>query len=468
MLGSRGVMKSCDGSLHSRLGMTRGRQVALLACAGLLSMDAVAAGDAATAKTFGILAVLIVLAKAASLVERFKQPAVLGEIAMGIIVGNLFLLGFDFFEPAKKDPILQFLAEFGVVVLLFQIGLETNVATMMKVGVRALLVAVVGVVAPFVIGVWFVGPVLFPGGSFNTYLFFGATLTATSVGITARVFQDMGKLHSREAQIVLGAAVIDDVIGLIILAIVSAVVKSGTVSLMEVLVITGKAVGFLVGALLAGRYLARFFTGIFIRINTGLGVKLVLAMGTCLMFAYVSSLLGLAPIVGAFAAGLILDEVYFRGFADATLSDDVRVAVKDADASTTQRVGEVLEKHAKHHLETLMAPIGFVFVPLFFIYTGMQVNLTVLNDSHLVLVALGVTFVAFAGKLVSGLVAGPVNKWIVGWGMAPRGEVGLIFAVVGRQLGVVDDEEFAAIIIMVMLTTLLTPLVLAWLIKRQR
>ena len=112
-------------------------------------------------------------------------------------------------------------------------------------------------------------------------------------------------------------------------------------------------------------------------------------------------------------------------------------------------------------------PIGWVFVPLFFIYTGMQVNLEVLKDAHLVVVALGVTFVAFAGKLVSGLVAGPVNKWIVGWGMAPRGEVGLIFAVVGKQLGVVDDEEFAAIVIMVMLTTLLTPPILAWLIKRQ-
>ncbi|MBM3345338.1 MAG: cation:proton antiporter [Betaproteobacteria bacterium] len=431
-------------------------------------MDAVAAGDAATARTFGILAMLIVLAKAASFVERFKQPAVLGEIAMGVIVGNLFLIGFDFFEPAKKDPILLFLAEFGVVVLLFQIGLESSVSTMVKVGMRALMVAVVGVAAPFVIGVWFVGPVLFPGGSFNTYLFFGATLTATSVGITARVFQDMGTLQSREAQIVLGAAVIDDVIGLIILAIVSAVVKSGTVSLVEVLVITGKAAGFLVGVLVAGRYLARFFTGIFIRINTGLGVKLALAMGTCLMFAYVSSLFGLAPIVGAFAAGLILDEVYFRGFADATIADDVRAAVKDSDASTAKRVGAVLERHARHHLETLMAPISFVLVPLFFIYTGMQVNLVVLNDAHLVLVALGVTFVAFAGKLVSGIVAGPVNKWIVGWGMAPRGEVGLIFAVVGKQLGVVDDEEYAAIIIMVMLTTLLTPLVLAWLIKRQR
>ena len=444
-----------------------GRGLALLVCAGLISADAFAAVEATTAQTFGILAVLIVLAKAASLVERFRQPAVLGEILMGVIVGNLFLFGFDFFEPAKKDPIMVFLAEFGVVVLLFQIGLESSVGAMMKVGVRALLVAVVGVAVPFAIGVWFVGPVLFPSGSFNTYLFFGATLTATSVGITARVFQDMGTLQSREAQIVLGAAVIDDVIGLIILAIVSAVVKSGTVSTLEVLVITGKAVGFLVGALIAGRYLARFFTGIFVRINTGMGVKLVLAMGTCLMFAYVSSLLGLAPIVGAFAAGLILDQVYFRGFADATLAGDIRQAVKEGDAATKSRVREVLDRHAKHHLEELLMPIGWVFVPLFFIYTGMQVNLEVLKDAHLVVVALGVTFVAFAGKLVSGLVAGPVNKWIVGWGMAPRGEVGLIFAVVGKQLGVVDDEEFAAIVIMVMLTTLLTPPILAWLIKRQ-
>ncbi len=444
-----------------------GRGLALLVCAGLISADAFAAVEATTAQTFGILAVLIVLAKAASLVERFRQPAVLGEILMGVIVGNLFLFGFDFFEPAKKDPIMVFLAEFGVVVLLFQIGLESSVGAMMKVGMRALLVAVVGVAVPFAIGVWFVGPVLFPSGSFNTYLFFGATLTATSVGITARVFQDMGTLQSREAQIVLGAAVIDDVIGLIILAIVSAVVKSGTVSALEVLVITGKAVGFLVGALIAGRYLARFFTGIFVRINTGMGVKLVLAMGTCLMFAYVSSLLGLAPIVGAFAAGLILDQVYFRGFADATLAGDIRQAVKEGDAATKSRVREVLDRHAKHHLEELLMPIGWVFVPLFFIYTGMQVNLEVLKDAHLVVVALGVTFVAFAGKLVSGLVAGPVNKWIVGWGMAPRGEVGLIFAVVGKQLGVVDDEEFAAIVIMVMLTTLLTPPILAWLIKRQ-
>jgi len=445
-----------------------GRHLALLVCAGLISADALAAGSHATAQTFGILAVLIVLAKAASLVERFRQPAVLGEILMGIVVGNLFLVGFDFFEPAKQDPILQFLAEFGVVVLLFQIGLESSVETMMKVGMRALAVAAIGVAVPFAIGTWLVGPWLFPAALFNTWLFFGATLTATSVGITARVFQDMGALKSREAQIVLGAAVIDDVMGLVILAVVSAVVRSGSVSLMEVVVISGKAVGFLLVALLAGRYLARFFTGVFTHISTGMGVKLVLAMGTCLMFAYLASLLGLAPIVGAFAAGLILDDVYFKGFSDPTIAGDVREAAKDGDARTRGQIDAVLERHARHHLEDLVAPIGFIFVPLFFVYTGMQVNLSVLQDGHVVLVALAVTGLAFASKLVSGIVAGPVNKWIVGWGMAPRGEVGLIFAVVGKQLGVVDDQEFAVFVIMVMLTTLLTPPILAWLIKREQ
>jgi Kef-type K+ transport system membrane component KefB len=337
---------------------------------------------------------------------------------------------------------------------------------MMQVGMRALAVAIIGVAVPFALGAWVVGPWLFPEASSNTYLFFGATLTATSVGITARVFQDMGTLQSRESQIVLGAAVIDDVIGLIILAVVSAIVRSGSITAAELMIITGKAVGFLVAALLAGHWLARFFTAVFLRINTGLGVKAVLALGTCLMFAYIASLLGLAPIVGAFAAGLILDEVYFREFAAPSMVAELRAAVGKGDQATQDRVEAVLDRHSRHHLEELMAPIGFVFVPLFFVYTGMQVNLAVLKDGGLVLIALAVTGLAFAGKLLSGLVAGKVNKWIVGWGMAPRGEVGLIFAVVGKQLGVVDDREFAVFVIMVMLTTLLTPPILAWLIKR--
>ncbi len=444
-----------------------GRHVALLVAACLVSADALAAGSESNARLFGVLAILIVLAKLGSLVERFRQPAVLGEILIGVLVGNLALAGFDFFESSKQDAILQFLAELGVVVLLFQIGLESSVSSMMKVGMRALAVAMVGVVVPFALGTMVVGPWLFPQADFNAHLFFGATLTATSVGITARVFQDMGALQSRESQIVLGAAVIDDVIGLVILAVVSGIVRSGSISAMEVLFISGKAIGFLVTALIAGQYLARLFTGLFRHISTSVGSQLVLALAACLMFAYIASLLGLAPIVGAFAAGLVLDAVHFRHFDAPGIVHEVSESLADSSTDVRRRVMAVLNRHAEHTLEQLVAPLGYILVPLFFVYTGMQVNLAVLADSHVLVTALLVTLLAFGGKLVSGIVAGPVNKWIVGWGMAPRGEVGLIFAVVGKQLGVVDDQEFAVFVIMVMLTTLLTPPLLSWLIRRQ-
>ncbi|HEY5683328.1 MAG TPA: cation:proton antiporter, partial [Sulfuricaulis sp.] len=182
---------------------------------------------ASIASTFLWLAVLLMLAKISGLIEKLGQTAVLGELLIGVAIGNLYLLGINLVEPAKTNEIIAFMAELGVVILLFQIGLESSPTEMRKVGVPAFLVACIGVVVPFATGTYLVGPWLLPGLSDNAYLFLGATLTATSVGITARVFSDLNVLHSREAQIVLGAAVIDDVLGLIILAVVSAVVKTG-------------------------------------------------------------------------------------------------------------------------------------------------------------------------------------------------------------------------------------------------
>jgi Kef-type K+ transport system membrane component KefB len=196
------------------------------------------------ATNFLWLAVLLLLAKASSLIEKWGQPAVLGELVMGMILGNLVLLNIDVFESVKHDQVIAFLAELGVVILLFQIGLESKIEEMRDVGWRAFWVATVGVIAPFVLGTFLVGPWLLPGLPFNAYLFLGAALTATSVGITGRVFRDLGKLQTREAQIVLGAAVIDDVMGLIILAIVTAIVKTGAVSVFDIGLITLKALLF--------------------------------------------------------------------------------------------------------------------------------------------------------------------------------------------------------------------------------
>ena len=439
----------------------------LLALGALLPHTALAAGASATTINLLWIAVLLLLAKLSSLVEKIGQPAVVGELLAGILVGNLVLVGFGAMEPAKTDPVLGFIAELGVIILMFQIGLESNLSAMRKVGLRALLVAIIGVVVPFGLGTFVLGPLLFPDLSTNAHLFLGATLTATSVGVTARVFKDMGALQSPEAQIVLGAAVIDDVIGLIILAVVSGIVTTGGVSLDGVSWIIAKALLFLVGALVIGQWAAPTISSGFSKINTGVGMKFSLAIVFCFLLAYLAAAIGLAPIIGAFAAGLVLDEVTFKDYDKMEVIPDVQAALSDAPEATKQRVQAVLERHSKHHLETLTVPVANLFVPIFFVYTGMQVNLSTLFDLRALVIALALTVVAFLGKLVSGLAAGSANKWIVGWGMAPRGEVGLIFAVVGKQLGVVDDQTFSVVVIMVMLTTLLTPMILSALIRRQ-
>lgn len=419
------------------------------------------------ALTFLFIAVLLMAAKISSLVEMIGQPSVLGELIIGVMIGNLALIGWHWFEPIKNNEIIKFFAELGVVILLFQIGLESNIKQMKKVGGRSFLVAVVGVILPFILGTYVVGPWLLPGLSSNAYLFLGATLTATSVGITARVFRDLNKLQTKEAQIVLGAAVIDDVLGLIILAVVSAIVTVGAVSLGAISIITVKAILFLVGSILIGQLIAPKLSHVFSLIHTGVGMKFTIAISFGLTFAFLADLVGLAPIVGAFAAGLVLDPVHFRYFKDPKIVHDIKQVIQEHIPEVREKVAMVMEEHADRHVEDLIENLGYFLVPIFFVYTGMTVKLETLFDLPVLLTALGITLVAVIGKYLAGFVAGAVNKKIVGFGMVPRGEVGLIFAAIGYQLGVVNDQIFSVIVIVVILTTLMTPPILAILLKKQ-
>ncbi len=418
------------------------------------------------ATTFLFIVIVLVVAKLSSLVERIGQPAVLGELVAGVVLGNLFLVGIPFFEPIKTNPYIHFLAEMGVVILLFQVGLESDVQEMRRVGVRALLVATVGVVLPFVLGTFVVGPALLPGLSSHAYLFLGATLTATSVGITARVFRDLGKLQAPEAQIVLGAAVIDDVMGLIILAVVSAIVTAGSVSIETIAFITFKAIAFLAAAIVLGQLLAPRLNRLFSAIHTGTGMKFTVAISFGLAMAYLANQIGLAPIVGAFAAGLVLDKVHFHSFQDPEIVEEINHELQNAPLVWKMRVTRVIEKHADRHVQDLLEPLGFFLVPIFFLLTGMHVQLETLLNPVVLLIALGIAAAAFVGKLAAGLAAGRVNKWVVGVGMIPRGEVGLIFAASGRALGVVNAEVYSIIVIVVILSTLVTPPLLAWLLQK--
>lgn len=390
-----------------------------------------------------ILLELIVILLAAKLggdfFERFGQPAVLGELIIGMLLGNLQLVGLDFFEPFKDNLTLEILAELGVIILLFEVGLESSVKEMMKVGVASFMVAIVGVVAPFFLG-WGVGAYFLPGESTLVHVFIGATLTATSVGITARVLKDIGKINSREARIILGAAVIDDILGLVILAVVAGIITAtnagdGGISSLAILWIVAKAIGFVVGAIMLGSVVLPHYFNLVFRLK-GTGVFLSFCLLVCFSFSYVAGLVGLAPIVGAFAAGLVLDEVQFKKF----------------------------RERGEHTVEELIHPIAIFLVPIFFVRMGMMVDITTLADISILGFAAVMTFVAILGKQVCSLAIfdKTINRVAIGLGMIPRGEVGLIFAGIGAKLmidgnPVITVSTYSAIVIMVIVTTLVTP-----------
>lgn len=400
----------------------------------------------------GIAAILIVAKLGGEIFERLGQPAVLGELLGGIVIGNLALFGVGVFEPLRDDAVIVALAEIGVIILLFEVGLESNLGEMWQVGASSLLVAALGVVAPFFLG-WGVAAYFLPDAPLLTHVFIGATLCATSVGITARVLKDTGKLQTRVARIILGAAVIDDVLALLVLAVVAGLIRaqaSGVaLSLFDITLIAGKSVLFLVAALTIGQFIVpRLMRGAALRMQSR-GVLLALAVSFCFGLAAAAGAVGLAPIIGAFAAGLLLDEVHLRGF---------------------RARGEV-------DLHYLIAPISALLVPIFFVITGMQVSLRALARPEIIVFAIVLTVVAVIGKgaCALGVLERGVSRLAVGLGMIPRGEVGLIFAGIGATLflpaangavePVIGEATFAAIVIMVLVTTMLTPPALKWSLK---
>jgi Kef-type K+ transport system membrane component KefB len=394
------------------------------------------------------LVVILVAAKlGGELFVRFKQPAVLGELLIGIIIGNIYLTGFHGLDMIRTDPSIKIISEVGIVLLLFQVGLESDVEKMMQTGKSALLVATLGVITPLALG-WFVSSIFLPNESVYSHIFTGAALCATSVGITARVFMDLGKIDTPIARIVLGAAVIDDVMGLIILALVQGLITAASagssVSAMGIVIVILKALAFIVGTLLLGRPIAKRIFNVASKAQ-GSDLLLFTALIACFGFAYLASIIGLAPIVGAFSAGLVLDEVHWKKFAD----------------------------RGEHSVDELIAPIAAFLVPIFFIRMGSEVDLLSIAKPSSLLLALCLTIAAILGKQICGL--GVMQKGLdrlsVGLGMIPRGEVGLIFAAIGSKLHikgvpVVGPDLFAAIVIMVVVTTMVTPPLLKWSLSR--
>jgi Kef-type K+ transport system membrane component KefB len=386
---------------------------------------------------------------------RLDLPPVLGELLGGTIVGisALHLLVFPSgdvgaesstliwllqqtagLEPIaaaevfeKQSEAIGVLSELGVIVLLFEVGLESSLSELLKVGWQALTVAVVGVVAPFVGGllgmlyIFHVAPI--------TAIFAAAALTATSIGITAKVLSQIGKINTPEGQIIIGAAILDDILGLIVLAVVAGLGQTGTVEPLEIGYLVVSATAFLVGAIVIGRWLTPFLVKIVDGLQTR-GQLLVVALMFAFVLAYIATAIHLEGILGSFAAGLVL-------------------------AETEKKEGIIRE----------ITPLADFLVPIFFVVVGARTNLAVLNpldpdNRQGLMIALFLVLIAIVGKGITGLVVfgkPGINRLAIGMGMIPRGEVGLIFVSVGAAGGVLPAATQAGVVVMVIVTTFIAP-----------
>jgi Kef-type K+ transport system membrane component KefB len=385
-------------------------------------------GHLDTPQFVGLLVVVLGTAKAlGALAQRIGQPAVLGELVAGVLLGSSVL---GLVDPQRD--VLHLFADLGMIMLLFEIGLETNLRNLLQVGGAATVVALVGAAVPFALGYavcWMLG--------FETLVavVVGATLTATSVGITARVLADLNRLQEPEIHIILGAAVIDDVIGLVILAVVLGLTAGHTLTVLSVAATTVIAFGFLGGTLLVGRLLIPPFVHAVSRIDLP-GTPTMLAVMLALGLAWLASAVGSAMIIGAFAAGLLLRDT----------------------------------PHA-HEIERGVAQLGNFFVPIFFVAVGAAVDVGVFNplepsNRPTLLIGGLLILAAVIGKFLAGYA--PVwfkgNKKVIGVGMIPRGEVGLVFAQTGLAIGVLTLPLFSAVTMMVLATTVLALPILKYLL----
>ncbi len=391
-----------------------------------------------------LLASVLLIAKVGGYIAmRLRMPAVLGELGAGIVMGNAaFIFGADLIPDIRHNEYVAVMAELGVILLMFEVGVESTVRQIASVGSSAALSAILGVVAPFFLG-WGAGVIFLPEAGLLVHVFIGATLCATSVGISARVLQDAGATRTRTGRTILGAAVLDDTMGLIVLAVVVGVITTGSSNIWaDAGRVTGQAVAFLGGGLALGLLFSKTLYRLTARLQIG-GMLLTVSLVLCFAFSYGAHIAGLAPIVGAFAAGLILEPKHQTFFLD-------------------------VEGDRYRSLEDLLHPLSALFVPLFFVQTGAKVELEALLSPEALSLGLVLTVAAVLGKLAcaAGVLDRRIDRWTVALGMIPRGEVGLIFAGIGagltlNGLPVITPNLYSAIIVMVILTTLLTPLFLA-------
>lgn len=414
------------------------------------------------------LALSILMSRSFAIVKKIGLPLVTSEILAGVALGNLHFFGIQTFAGMENNEIIKFLAEIGAMILMFEIGLETQLEDISsKIG-SGIKIALFGTLLTF-IGGYYLTDLFYPTAPQGSRMLMGLVAAATATGISGKVFKDLKIINSIEVQTVLTASLIDEVISIMCFAVLSGILITGNFSSNELVVSAAKTTLFFLISISLGRRITPLLTRFSAKIHAGISMKIGILFMLCTFYTWLASMLNLAPVIGAFIAGLIINPDYFRDFSQAKFLRDFKyIAQHTTDENAKLQIIKTVNTYELKSLDELIKPLSNIFVPIFFTYIGLIFRVEDLANPKILCFTLAFVVISILGRIISGFSEqNRLNKWVIGLGMTPVGEAGLIFAITGNQLGLINNEIMSSVILTLVLVTILTPILLKIAIKHQ-
>lgn len=414
------------------------------------------------------LALSIAMSRGFTIVNKIGLPIITAEILAGMLLGNLDAFGINIFYHMYDNEIIKFMAELGAMILMFEIGLETRLSEITsKIG-SGLKLALIGTILTFA-GGYLATHLIYPEATNISCILVGLICAATATGISGKVFKDMKILNTIEVKTVLTASLIDEIISILCFAILSGVFITGKVNLNEFILATTKTALFLLLSISIGGRLMPLLVKWAVKIHAGISMKIGILFLICTFYSWLASVLGLPSVIGAFIAGIIINPEYFKNFSQSKVLRDLKhIATNTTDIHTRELIHKTVIHQEEKSLDELIKPLSNIFVPIFFTYIGLIFDYSALNNLHVLIFSFILILTSLFGRFITGFSEkGNLNKYVIGLGITPIGEAGLIFTIIGRDLKLLNEDMVASIILALIIISILSPILLKLAIKKK-
>lgn len=413
------------------------------------------------------LALSLIITRGLSFIKKLGFPLVTSEILAGIILGNLSLCGITQFSSMTENPIIEFLANMGAIILMFEIGLSTDLIEIKKHLKSGINIALCGTLISF-IGGFIVAKLLFTNLPTSGCLIIGMIACSTATGVSAKIFKELKITRTYEVKKALTTSIVGEIICVVIFAVISGVLMSGQVNVNQVGITVLKTIAFFTIAIIFGQYVIPLITQLSTRIHAGISMKIGIVFLICITFTWLASVFGIASVIGAFIAGAVINPIHFKGFSQSKFLRELKAQVAQvAEPCQRKNISQLIKKYENDNLDELIKPLSNLFVPIFFTYIGLSLKLEYLLNHMVIITALALLVTSYISWLIAAQISrAKLNKFVIGLGMTPIGEAGIIFAMVGQSLHLINDDIISTIVLALIITTFITPILLRFSIKK--